>query len=48
MVSGLEKAGIEVISGASGLTVDVAQAYAQGILQATGESCHDHDHHDYL
>jgi len=45
MVSGLEAAGIEVISGASGYTADIAQAYAQGTLEATGDSCHEHEHH---
>lgn len=47
MVSGLEAAGIEVISGASGYTADIAQAYVQGTLQATGEGCREHDHHGH-
>ena len=47
MINGLEMARIEVISGASGLVNEIAQAYANGTLIATGEGCA-HDHHDHV
>lgn len=45
MIAGFENVGIEVISGASGLTNAIAHAYANGTLIATGEGCTEHDHH---
>jgi len=38
--------GIEVITGASGLSEDAARAYLVGNLKSTGSVCHDHQHHD--
>lgn len=47
MIAGLESVGITVISGASGQTNEVAQAYANGTLVATGGSCGEHEHHHH-
>ena len=39
--------GIEVVTGVHGEDPDaLAQGYLDGSLEATGEVCHDHNHHD--
>ncbi len=43
-VNNLQRVGIEVISGASGLAKDAAIKYAKGELKSTGELCSHHDH----
>jgi len=43
----LAQHGIEVVTGVRGDDPDiVAQQYLDGTLEATGEMCHDHNHHD--
>lgn len=45
MINGLTAIGLEVVSGASGNVVDVANLYAKGQIVSTGSVCqHDHDH----
>ena len=42
----LQASGVEVVLGASGDDPDdLVQAWLNGTLTATGESCHDHGHH---
>ncbi len=38
--------GIEVITGARGEAIKVAEQYLQGNLKSTGSVCHEHQHHD--
>lgn len=38
--------GIEVIVGASGEAKAAAEDFLKGILESTGEVCHEHMHHD--
>ncbi|TGE32100.1 NifB/NifX family molybdenum-iron cluster-binding protein [Desulfosporosinus sp. Sb-LF] len=54
MINGLNAVGLEVVSGASGNVVDVANLYAQGKIVSTGSICahdhgdgHDHGHHHH-
>jgi len=45
MINGLHAVGLEVVSGASGKVVDVANRYALGQIVSTGSVCsHDHGH----
>lgn len=45
MLNGLTAVGIEVVSGASGNVLDVANLYAKGQIVSTGSVCaHDHEH----
>ncbi|AHF06597.1 NifB/NifX family molybdenum-iron cluster-binding protein [Desulfitobacterium metallireducens] len=44
MINGLNAVGLEVVTGASGNVVDVANSYAKGNLVSTGSVCHEHEH----
>ena len=45
MINGLNAVGLEVVSGASGNVVDVANLYAKGMIVSAGSVCqHDHEH----
>ena len=45
MINGLTAVGLEVVSGASGNVVEVANLYAKGKLVSTGSVCqHKHEH----
>lgn len=45
MINGLNSVGLEVVSGASGNVVEVADLYAKGKIVSTGSICqHDHGH----
>ncbi|AFM00563.1 hypothetical protein Desde_2217 [Desulfitobacterium dehalogenans ATCC 51507] len=49
-IAGLENAGVEVLRGANGPVLDVAQSYAAGTFVSTNAVCshnHDHDHHHH-
>lgn len=45
MINGLNAVGLEVVSGASGNVVEVANLYAEGKIVSTGSICQ-HDHGD--
>ncbi|CAA7600445.1 Dinitrogenase iron-molybdenum cofactor [Acididesulfobacillus acetoxydans] len=45
MIDSLNYAGLDLVTGASGLTKDVAQSYAAGTLVSTGSVCQEHHHH---
>lgn len=45
MINGLNAVGLDVITGASGNVVEVANSYAKGKLVSTGSVCQEHDHH---
>lgn len=44
MINALTAAGMEIVNGASGNVVDVANAYAQGNLVTKEAVCHEHGH----
>lgn len=44
MIDSLNQAGLDLITGASGKTMDVAQSYALGTLVSTGSVCQEHEH----
>lgn len=45
MIENLNRAGLEVITGASGNIMKVAQNYAEGTLVSTGSVCQEHHDH---
>ncbi|MDI6813319.1 MAG: NifB/NifX family molybdenum-iron cluster-binding protein [Desulfitobacteriaceae bacterium] len=45
MIDSLNDAGLDLITGVSGNTVDVAQSYAMGTLVSTGSACQEHHHY---
>lgn len=45
-IAGLENAGIEVLRGASGSVISVAESYAAGTFVSTSTVCN-HHHHDH-
>lgn len=50
MINGLKAIGLDVVTGASGSVVEVAQTFASGNFVSTKTVCHDHDHdhgHDH-
>lgn len=45
MINGLQAAGLDIVSGASGNVVDVANSYAEGTLVSSGAVCQEHGNH---
>lgn len=45
MIESLNFAGMDLVTGASGRTIDVAQSYASGTMVSTGSVCQEHHHH---
>lgn len=45
MIDSLNYAGLDLVTGAAGGTLDVAQSYAAGVLVSTGSACQEHHHH---
>lgn len=45
MIDSLNRVGLDLVTGASGKTMDVAQSYAAGTLVSTGSTCQEHHHH---
>lgn len=45
MIDSLNRVGLDLVTGASGKTMDVAQSYASGTLVSTGSTCQEHHHH---